>query len=524
MRASSFLRSGLIVAAGILLGRVSGFYRDILLAKGFGATAVADGIMLILTLPDLLTGLFVGGALAAVMIPELQTAPVAKRAGIFWRTSLTSAVVFGVLAFSLYLGIDKVLGVLAPGIAPEILNENRGAFGVSLIAFPLAVLAAVTTAFLQSRQKFLAAAFGTLIVNMAVVVAVFVGDSHSPLMLLAYAILIGAALRWFVQIVAVLRLPSDKSADDSNPIETDPAAAPATMSARSGVWRRYGEALAAGSILLLLPVAARSFSSLSEAGSLAVFNYSLKLVEFPLNAVLTVFSTVLFPYFAQFFSKPDLAEESRAEVNEVLRRSMIWVLFLGASATSVLLSLAFLLRTAQVGYGALQPEDLRLIGLVSLIMSLGLIPRAYSSLHVMLFNSKKETWLPLALNVFGIAVFFAVIFPLQGALGLLGVAITLTLVFWLIAIAEVVLLTRRYQLPISTFLASKGSMKLATLFIAATLAQWIIQKVFGEYQLGLLIQFIAMILIGTLATLVGLFSFEEGREFFETKILRRKKA
>lgn len=501
---------------GILLGRVSGFYRDILLAKGFGATAVADGIMLILTLPDLLTGLFVGGALAAVMIPELQTASAEKRSAIFWRTSLSSAVVFGVLAVLLYAGIDHVLAVLAPGIAPEILSENRTAFGVSLIAFPLAVLAAVTTAYLQSRQKFLAAAFGTLIVNMAVVVAVFIGGMLSPLMLLAYAILAGAALRWLVQIIAVLRMPS-------MPEIAEPVEATATVS-RSNVWRRYGEALAAGSILLLLPVAARSFSSLSEAGSLAVFNYSLKLVEFPLNAVLTVFSTVLFPYFAQFFSKPDLAEESRAEVNEVLRRSMIWVLFLGASATSVLLSLAFLLRTAQVGYGALQPEDLRLIGLVSVIMSLGLLPRAYSSLHVMLFNSRKETWVPLALNVFGIAVFFAVIFPLQGTLGLLGVAIALTLVFWLIAAAEVILLTRRYQLPISRFLASKGSMKLATLFIAATLAQWIIQKVFGEYQLGLLIQFIAMILIGTLATVVGLFSFEEGREFFELKILRRKKA
>lgn len=522
MSKTSFFRSGLIVAAGILLGRLSGFYRDILLAKGFGATAVADGIMVILTLPDLLTGLFVGGALAAVMIPELQTAPSEKRSGIFWRTSLASAAVFGVLALLLYLGIEQVLGVLAPGIAPEILAENRTAFGVSLVAFPLAVLAAVTTAYLQSRQKFLAAAFGTLIVNMAVVVAIFIGGEVSPLMLLAYAILAGAALRWLVQIAAALRLPKADSESADVMTGTDPLETAAPVS-RTGVWRRYGEALAAGSILLLLPVAARSFASLNEAGSLAVFNYSLKLVEFPLNAVLTVFSTVLFPYFAKFFSRPDVADQSKMEVSEVLRRSMMWVLFLGASATSVLLSLAFLLRTANVGYGALQPEDLRLIGLVSLVMSLGLLPRAYSSLHVMLFNSRKETWVPLVLNVVGIAIFFGLIFPFQKSMGLLGVAWSLTTVFWLISIAEVILLSRRYRLPMVSFLASKGALKLGSLFAAVTLAQWMIQKVFGEYQLGLLIQFIAMILLGTLATLVGLFSFDEGREFWETKIMRRKK-
>lgn len=520
MSGYSFFRSGLIVAAGILLGRLSGFYRDVLLAKNFGATSVADGIMLILTLPDLLTGLFVGGALAAVMIPELQTASPERRAGIFWRTSLSSAVVFGILAVVLYAGLDHVLAVLAPGIAPEILSKNRTAFGVSLIAFPLAVLAAVTTAYLQSRQRFLAAAFGTLIVNVAIVVAIFVGGALSPLMLLACAILSGAALRWLVQIVAVLRMPK-LGFEPGRSIEEPVSSTSET--ARIGVWRRYGEALAAGSLLLLLPVAARSFASLSEAGSLAIFNYSLKLVEFPLNAVLTVFSTVLFPYFARFFSRSE-GGVSHVEVEGVLRRSMIWILFLGSSATSILLSLAFLLRTVNVGYGALRAEDLQVIGLVSLIMSLSLLPRAFSSLHVMLFNSRKETWVPLALNIFGIAVFLFVIVPLQKFLGLFGVATALTSVFWLIAIAEVVLLSRRYRLPMAVFLVSKGGAKLVAIFVATTFVQWTIQGVFGEYRPGLFIQFLAMVLTGMLATAVGLFSFDEGREFFEMKILRRKKA
>lgn len=514
MHRSNFLKSGLIVAIGVLLGRVSGFFRDILLAREFGATAIADGIMLILTLPDLLTGLFVGGALAAVMVPELQTAPVQKRPQIFWRTSVVAAMCFGVMALLFYVGLEYVLQVLAPGFEQEIVVNNRDAFGVSLVALPFAVLAAVTTAYLQSWQRYLAAAFGTLIVNMSVVAAVFWKIQTRPLLVLAYAVLVGAVLRWAVQLIAVSRLPKDVHAPSGENEDPEERVAKSEL---TRVWRRYVEALGAGSLLLLLPVAARSFASLGDAGSIAVFNYSIKLVEFPLNAVLTVFSTVLFPYFARFSQQ----NEVREEVHEVLRRAMLWVFFLAAAATSSLVGLSFFLRSVEDGYGALSSSDVQLIGTIALILTLGLVPRAFSSLHVMLFNSRKETWVPLALSLVGFLVFLGLIQPLQRSLGLLGVAGGLTAVFWILALAEGILLQRRYALPLRTILMSRSIFVSGVVFGIGTIVQWGFVNAFAGRGMDHSIGFVALLILSTITMIVGLMSFVEGRQLIRNKFLRR---
>ena len=64
--------SSFIVTFGLLLGRLFGFLREVLIASKFGISSESDIATILLTIPDFLVGLIAGGALSAVLIPEFQ--------------------------------------------------------------------------------------------------------------------------------------------------------------------------------------------------------------------------------------------------------------------------------------------------------------------------------------------------------------------------------------------------------------------------------------------------------------------
>ena len=64
-----FLRAGLVSLALLLASRLLGLLRESVQAAALGAGAAADVAVLMLTLPDLLTGILASGALAYVLLP-----------------------------------------------------------------------------------------------------------------------------------------------------------------------------------------------------------------------------------------------------------------------------------------------------------------------------------------------------------------------------------------------------------------------------------------------------------------------
>ena len=65
--------SGLCVSGGVILGRIAGFVREILLASIFGVSPQADMAVLILTVPDLFSGILIGGAMSAAFVPFFRS-------------------------------------------------------------------------------------------------------------------------------------------------------------------------------------------------------------------------------------------------------------------------------------------------------------------------------------------------------------------------------------------------------------------------------------------------------------------
>ena len=166
---NQFIRSGLIVSMGMLGGRAFGFLREIVLLNVFGVSEQADIAILLLTLPDLLVALLVGGAANAVLVPRFQEIDGEKRYSYFWFLNKKSLVFFVAIALLLILAADLLLLALAPGFSADTRSGLSDVFRIVLISVPVVALTTVSRAFLQSSQRFLTTSLENLIYNMVLI-------------------------------------------------------------------------------------------------------------------------------------------------------------------------------------------------------------------------------------------------------------------------------------------------------------------------------------------------------------------
>ena len=77
-----YLRAGAFSLGLLLLSRALGLLRESVQAAAFGSTGMGDAVIVMFTLPDLLVGILVSGALSYVLLPVwAQQSPTVQAAG-----------------------------------------------------------------------------------------------------------------------------------------------------------------------------------------------------------------------------------------------------------------------------------------------------------------------------------------------------------------------------------------------------------------------------------------------------------
>jgi putative peptidoglycan lipid II flippase len=213
-------RSAVLVAAGILLSRLSGLVRTSLFAGAFGLKDTADVVAAALRIPNFLQNLFGEGALSASFIPVYSALLGAKRADEADRAArailallalVTSVIVLaGVLWTPLF--IDLVAAGYT-GAKRDLLIE------LVRIMFPgvgLLVLSAWCLAILNSHGRFFLSYAAPVVWNVAMI-AVLVVFRHASAANLAidfaWGAVAGSALQLAIQMPTVWRLMSGHWSD-----------------------------------------------------------------------------------------------------------------------------------------------------------------------------------------------------------------------------------------------------------------------------------------------------------------------
>lgn len=313
MTRASLLGAGLLLSLALMVGRLTGLMRELMLAATFGISAEADAAIVLLILPDLLVNLLLSGGLSVALIPAMRQAAEDNRHALMWQSSMLVFLLFGIVGISFAVLPQWWFAVMAPGISLQTLSLDISMLSGLAIAIPLTALSGVTTATLNAQDRFFIAGCGTLIFNCSVLAALWLSsvNQFNGLLCLSTGIAVGAFLRFGSQSLVVmlahhgsLRLRGHKWLITHDLIKT------------------FIAGLTATSLLIFVPVAIRAGASFLGEGQLAVFNYAMKLVELPLGILITTLATIAYPKLSQAF-----AEKSEDifdyVLNDALLKSMI---------------------------------------------------------------------------------------------------------------------------------------------------------------------------------------------------------
>lgn len=404
---ASWFTAGLGLSVVLLLGRLTGFIREILIAAQFGAERTADQLIILLTIPDVLTNLLTTGAMLYVLVPEFRRSDGGRAASLFRQASFWVVVLLGGISFIAAVALPNLtLSLFAPGFSNAHISEMTWILPLFLCLAPVTGMTSISTAWLQSGERFSLPAFGTIILNGCLIAGLVVAAwTGRPFLTVGCALLAGGVLRYASQYVA---LRSGFAAEHTVPRIID-----------RKIVARYMTALLAGGLFLLFPVIARAFAS-DVDGGVAVFNYAIKLADLPLGIAITVLPLMLLPRMTDAL---DRAEDGQAQA---MSRTSLYATL--AVALSIAIPAAwFASSVVEILYGwtGLAQADLKRISMLAAIAFLA-IPAQGAVAHCMsVLNAANQQRTVLMTSVLALALFVALSWLLKPVLGPRGVMVAL---------------------------------------------------------------------------------------------------
>ena len=371
------------VSSMTLLSRITGFIRDTVIARAFGAGMETDAFFIAFRIPNLLRRLFAEGAFSQAFVPVLSEYK--NQQGIDATKDLVDHVA-SVLALALF--VVSLLGII---IAPLIIYVSAPGFSAHPAKFQMTVellritfpyiffisLVAFAGGILNTHSKFSAPAFTPVLLNLSFISVVLLLAPYfsTPVNALAWAVFFGGVLQLAFQVPFLLKLgmlPRWR------------------LNLRDpGVWRilrLMGPAIFGVSIGQISLLISTIFASYLVTGSVSWLFYADRLMEFPTGLMGVGLGTILLPSLAKYYQSKNFSDYSK-----LLDWGLRLTFMLALPAAVALAVLAVPLITTLFHYGQFSANDVSMtrnavvaysVGLTGLILVKILAPGFYAQQNI----------------------------------------------------------------------------------------------------------------------------------------------
>jgi putative peptidoglycan lipid II flippase len=447
----SLARSSVIVGAGTLLSRLTGFLRVSALAAVLGITLVTDAYNLANSTPNIVYELLLGGILTATLVPLFvksveEADPVASRA----ITTVSIALLFA----------GTVLGTLA---APWIIDVYSGLAGNShgagvthhqiVLQQDLATqllrwfmpqmlfygVTALATAMLNARRRFAAAAFAPALNNVVVIAALLAVarvSTHTPTLHSVLddpvlVLLLGLGTTAGVVAMALVLVPAVRRAGGDFGWHWEPRHPAVRKLARLSGWTVGYVAANQVAFLVVLVLAYRS------TGAVSVYLAAFTVYQLPHGLLAVSIMTALAPELARSHQRNDFAALRRHFAAGL--RMLLLVMVPAALGMAVL---ARPLVHALLDHGHFRHQYVAVTADTLAAFAIGLAAFSVYLYVVRTYTSIQNTRTPFFLNLFENGVNIATAFALWEWKGVTGLAWSWTIAYTVAAVAAVLTLRR----------------------------------------------------------------------------------
>jgi putative peptidoglycan lipid II flippase len=408
-------RHSSLVAAGILLSRLSGLVRDAVIAFFLGANLGADAFRAALKIPNLLQNLLGEGVLSASFIPTYSRL---LEQGRDEEAGRVAGAVLGLL--TVVAGIAALLGVLfaypltrllTPGFVGERLELTVTLVRIMFPGIALLVVSAWCLGVLNSHRRFFLSYLAPVLWNLGILI-VLIGLGATavldPAIAAGWGVVLGGALQVAIQVPTVRRLLRGTlrpSLDTRSPGVRQ-------------VLRSFGPIVFGRGVVQVAALLELVVASLLATGAVAVLAYGQTLYLMPIALFGMSIAAAELPTLSRL--DHDGHTELEARLDAGLARSAFFVV--GASVA--LLFLGGPLVDLLYGRGEFDAATVFQVGGVLGIFSLALVPATASRLLQSFFYASNDARTPAVIAVVRVMVGLAIGVPLMFSLDQLVVDLT----------------------------------------------------------------------------------------------------
>lgn len=440
----------LLVAAGILLSRLSGLVRQRVFGHFLGTGAAADAYTAALRIPNVLQNLLGEGVLSASFIPVYASL---RAKGADREARAVAGAVAGLVGLA--AGLFAVAGILATPwlidlIAPGFKGETRQlAIQLVQIFFPgvsLLVLSAYCLGVLNSHRQFFLSYAAPVLWNAAIIAALLLGGAKWKLgpfplaVVAAWGMVAGSALQLLIQVPAVLRLLGGPRAFlGSIGLGRGDANAKAVVG-------NFFPVLVGRGVVQISAYVDTFIASWLPVGAIASMNFAQIIYMLPVSLFGMSISAAALPAMSESHGQSD---EARNEaLREQLRRGLQQIAFPVIASAVAFIALGDVICAALYQSGRFSGRDAAYVWAILAGYSLGLLAQTLGRLYSSTFYALRDTQSPLRYAVarvsLGAALGAASALWLPGALGISPRwgAVGLTAAAGLAAWVELILLRR----------------------------------------------------------------------------------
>ena len=294
-----------INAALTLLSRILGFVRDLLVARLFGSSQIADAFFVAYRIPNLLRSFVAEGALTSAFVPifseEVRVGHESSRKALreisAFLLILTTLLTLLGIVFS-----PLIVRLFAPGF---FLQGETGGLCIILtrIMFPYIIFVsfiALIGGALNTLHHYGAAAWSQVVMNLVLIVGALIAGAFSPeggVLILALSVILGGLVQVLVQLPALSRLEL-------------------SILPHFRCWTRTTRSVLA----LMLPATIGSavyqvtmflgtvFASLMTAGSVSWLFYADRVTQLPIGIFTVALGVVMLPVLSRARAANDHAQ------------------------------------------------------------------------------------------------------------------------------------------------------------------------------------------------------------------------
>jgi putative peptidoglycan lipid II flippase len=417
--ARDLARAGMVVSGAFFVARILGWVRVAVIAASLGIDRELDIYIAAFRIPDFLFQLVAAGALASAVIPTIAALVAAGEQDRAWRVVSTIAtllmVVLAALSVVMFVTAPILAPLLAPGFDAADLARLVDLTRILLLSPIFLALSAVATSVLNSSGRFAASVMAPIAYNLVIIAAAVMLVPRFGLAGLAWGTVAGAVATLLVQVAPVFRGVGFRYTAAVNLGDREARRTLVLLGPRAiGL---------AGSQLTLLFLT--TLGSTLAAGAIGAFALAFTIFQIPLGMIAYPLGIVALPTLSKRVAAGEIDEYV-----ELVTRALRLLSFAMLPAACIAAGVAVQVVDLVVDFGRVDDAGIALTGAAFLGLLAALPTEASIIVLSRAFFAARNTWIPVGAALVSVVVAVGTATVLVGRLGILGLALGLTVASW----------------------------------------------------------------------------------------------